>query len=951
MQRYEEIGAERTWVNRAQAAVGFGPLEEEEGDVPRKYRRISLYITCAYVCLAPLMAIYAPKLQSATSIDFTPPSGHQSAHAQDAMNKYWPATEKSSIIVSLIYSTGDATIPHSPINATTGKPNNVAGFVYAMLDKVNTSPYKEQLSINGSAYYTLPGALPNPLNDRLLSEDSKSMVIALNINNPGSTGDGSPYATLVDDLRDWTNDLKAEFFPHHEFDSEVTGQKVLTIDARKGTIQDAAKADMIVIPVAFIILAFFLGSFRLMLLPLVTIGVCVGTAFALCYPIAKSLSVQSTTPQLMMSATLALNIDYNLFLLMRFQENLKLGHSLYENIRLLVTHTAIETVLGSGSLVSIAFFSMAIIPCSVLITTGLCCGLTIAIVVIVNITLTPSLLTIFSGFFTGTCLTCSGSQAGDRSSNAFTQVKEKITSFSWLNNRNDEMQMINEYKSEEEVNQASWWFKIGTTIQRAPLVVIVVVMGLFAFLYIHFGDLQTSLDPLSFVPRNADSVSAWRRMSKSFPPGEFEQYYLVFSDIEQTADLYDMSYNVIHDVVYNTSISNYLKGDSPYTYVIGPTVIPVSFTIDQMMKYLGATNVTEPPFACCNGMDCSGCSAPANSVTVFNNVLYDLEYCLEIPEQSERPPARCPAAEGLGMLPFAFQAVMLKYAEALPMPPSLDDINLLTMASVYSNEVRPNAMYYRVLLPFDPSGKEAKTWMDEMGTLMGAQQEKYRKVFPKLELNLAGGNTIAYDFGKIVDDHMFTMLAVLVGAVTCVVVLIFRSLVIPPIMAVTILYSVGCAFGMGYFFFQTTSFSWFYSYLDGDFKDEGVSWSVPPMVISITVALAIDYNIFMLTRISEYKRMGMSTAQSILSGMRAVGTTICGAGIIMSVAFGGLMFSHVVSLNQFSVILVTSVLLDTFLLSTIFVPACGFLLGDKFWWPSAEYYRCDGYESLATDTA
>ena len=105
------------------------------------------------------------------------------------------------------------------------------------------------------------------------------------------------------------------------------------------------------------------------------------------------------------------------------------------------------------------------------------------------------------------------------------------------------------------------------------------------------------------------------------------------------------------------------------------------------------------------------------------------------------------------------------------------------------------------------------------------------------------------------------------------------------------------------------------------------------MAISITVALAIDYDIFMLTRIAEYRKKYTSSA-AILKGLYSVGSTICGAGIIMSVAFGGLMFSHVVSLNQFSVILVASVLLDTFLLSTIFVPACAFLMGDKFWWPA-----------------
>ena len=737
MQGYTGIGEEQhTILNRGKRACGFGPLEELTGDVPAKYRRVSFGIALVWLCIVPFMVSFAPKLQGATSIAFDPPSGHQSAYAKDAMKEFWPQVVDSSIIVALVYSTNGAVIPTDPTLNT-----SVPAFSNELIALSKSKSEYDVLGMTVMDYY-IAAELHSPLAKSFRTEHAT--VIAFQISTPGSTNDGSPFVDLVDDLRDWSKDLKKKYLGK-DFNAEITGETVLTIDARKGTIKDASKADMIVIPVAFLILALFLGSFRLMLLPLVTIGACVGTAFALCYPIAKSMSVQSTTPQLMMSATLALNIDYNLFLLMRFQENIKLGMSFGENMRLLVTHTAIETVLGSGSLVSIAFFSMAIIPCEVLITTGICCGITIAVVVMVNITLTPSLLTLFSGFFTGESLktNCCAS-SGENS--AFRQVRDKITSFRFLSNNNQELTMINEHESvEEDELKKTAWYRIGKQIQRAPIVVILVVAVLFSFLYIKFSSLTTSLDPLSFVPRNSESVEAWRRMADNFPPGEFEPYYVVLSkadNVSKTSLGYDMMYDVMEEVMNHTSIGlpEYIKpGMSPFMYTVGPAAVPVAFAPGRLMQLLATADV-QPPFACCDGMNCTKCYS-LGDVTVFTGKEYDIDACLQA-DVAKRP-ADCMLEEP-GTLPYEFALRLNDVWRSGVVQP---DIGVL---SKYYNQSVETAVYFSVMLPFEPTGKLSKEWMDSMNTVMKTKQALWRgQGYPELDINLAGGNTVAYDFGKV----------------------------------------------------------------------------------------------------------------------------------------------------------------------------------------------------------
>jgi len=110
-------------------------------------------------------------------------------------------------------------------------------------------------------------------------------------------------------------------------------------------------------------------------------------------------------------------------------------------------------------------------------------------------------------------------------------------------------------------------------------------------------------------------------------------------------------------------------------------------------------------------------------------------------------------------------------------------------------------------------------------------------------------------------------------------------------------------------------------------------WLIPVMAFSIMVGLSLDYDVFLVSRIVEFRLEGKSDRESVLLGLAKTGRIITAAGIIMAIAFFGLLLSNQASMNQLSFFLVIAVLFDTFIVSTILVPACMSIIGSGNWWP------------------
>jgi uncharacterized membrane protein YdfJ with MMPL/SSD domain len=112
-----------------------------------------------------------------------------------------------------------------------------------------------------------------------------------------------------------------------------------------------------------------------------------------------------------------------------------------------------------------------------------------------------------------------------------------------------------------------------------------------------------------------------------------------------------------------------------------------------------------------------------------------------------------------------------------------------------------------------------------------------------------------------------------------------------------------------------------------------VNWFSPIICFSIMVGLNLDNDVFLISRVLEYRMLGYSTSEATLRAVHSTGGIIVAVGLIMTLSFSGLLFSSEPSLNQTGFFLVFNVLIDTFLIRIIVVPALLGIGGEANWWP------------------
>jgi RND superfamily putative drug exporter len=115
--------------------------------------------------------------------------------------------------------------------------------------------------------------------------------------------------------------------------------------------------------------------------------------------------------------------------------------------------------------------------------------------------------------------------------------------------------------------------------------------------------------------------------------------------------------------------------------------------------------------------------------------------------------------------------------------------------------------------------------------------------------------------------------------------------------------------------------------------DAGVDNSLPTFAFIFLVALGVDYTIFLMSRVREEARRH-GTREGTLRALAATGPVITSAGIILAGTFSVLMTLPVTFTFDLGFMVALGILLDTFVVRTIMVPAAIELLGDRIWWPS-----------------
>jgi putative drug exporter of the RND superfamily len=169
------------------------------------------------------------------------------------------------------------------------------------------------------------------------------------------------------------------------------------------------------------------------------------------------------------------------------------------------------------------------------------------------------------------------------------------------------------------------------------------------------------------------------------------------------------------------------------------------------------------------------------------------------------------------------------------------------------------------------------------------------------------------------DNLLIVPLTLLV--VLLVLVALLRSLVAPLLLMATVIVSFGAALGVGCVVFDVV------------FGFPGMDPSVPLYAFVFLVALAIDYNIFLMARVREEAREH-GTREGMLRGLAVTGAVITSAGIVLAGVFLVLGVLPLVFLTEIGFVVAFGVLLDTFVVRSLLVPALTFELGPRIWWPS-----------------
>lgn len=198
----------------------------------------------------------------------------------------------------------------------------------------------------------------------------------------------------------------------------------------------------------------------------------------------------------------------------------------------------------------------------------------------------------------------------------------------------------------------------------------------------------------------------------------------------------------------------------------------------------------------------------------------------------------------------------------------------------------------------------------------------------EVSLGVAGQTSGNIDVSEVLAQKLPLYLGVVMGLSFLVLILVFRSIMVPLVASVGFLFSVLASFGAVVSIYQLG----FASSLFGVDHPGPVLSFLPTLLIGILFGLAMDYQMFLVTGMREAYVHGKDAATAIVSGYNHAVRVVVAAAIIMISVFGGFIFADSIMIRPMGFGLAFGVLVDAFIVRMTLTPAIMALLGDKAWW-------------------
>lgn len=186
-------------------------------------------------------------------------------------------------------------------------------------------------------------------------------------------------------------------------------------------------------------------------------------------------------------------------------------------------------------------------------------------------------------------------------------------------------------------------------------------------------------------------------------------------------------------------------------------------------------------------------------------------------------------------------------------------------------------------------------------------------------VQLAGLPAVNADLEELSGDDFALVTSVSLLAVFLILLLLLRSLVAAAFLIVSVALSYASAVGLGVLVWQY-------------WLDQPLDWTVPAIAFVLLVAVGADYNMLLIKRMRDEAPDG--SAAGFARALSVTGSVITAAGVIFAASMFALMAGSVSTLAQIGFTIGMGLLLDTFVVRTLVVPAFAALMGPRLWWPS-----------------
>jgi RND superfamily putative drug exporter len=272
------------------------------------------------------------------------------------------------------------------------------------------------------------------------------------------------------------------------------------------------------------------------------------------------------------------------------------------------------------------------------------------------------------------------------------------------------------------------------------------------------------------------------------------------------------------------------------------------------------------------------------------------------------PPQVLSYATGEGGNPAAIPAGAQDLLRGL----NVDELKKLASAFVSPNG---HAMRYLIQTNLNPFNSAAMDQVNAITTT--AQGAQPNTTLADASISVVGLPAVLKDTRDYSDHDVRFVIAMTICVVLLILILLLRAIVAPLYLIGSVIVSYLSALGIGVIVFQ---------FILG----QDLHWSVPGLTFVILVAVGADYNMLLISRLRDESALGVRSG--VIRTVSSTGGVITAAGLIMAASMYGLLFASLSNVVQGAFVLGTGLLLDTFLVRTVTVPAIAVLVGRANWW-------------------